>query len=217
MKQSTWDAPESVLNYEVLSDYKWVSSFVSREVLEAELQTARREKVRVQALPLLKKDYLDRIRRSHDRIEGHRFEGLVEILREFRDHPDPLSYFQSRLRGPLHTWMDPIPSISQFEKGLQALPEGEISQVDRDKKVASIKKEVTKIQAKLIKLRGNEILGMAKAFVEKWRHIQRQVAGPVNIFGIDLDRCPVEEKEAWDCLGLSKILSDTAPFLPHPG
>jgi len=205
------------LNYDSLSGYKWVPDFHSSTKLERDLKDLRREKDRVSTLLLVKKDYWKRIVAAHEHVESRRYQGLVAILNEYRQSHDPLQFFQQRLRDPFSHWLDSIPSLDEFKKVFDALPEGEISEADREKQLAALDKKITGLDSKLQKLRSNEKVKLAKRFVQDWRQIQRQISSACSPFGISLDQCSRRERSAWKDLGIDKYLSDTAPYLVHPG
>ena len=217
MRQTRWEPPSRILNSDILNDYKWVSDFLSLTKLERELKDLRREKDRVSTLLLVKKDYWKRIVAAHEHVESRRYQGLVAILNEYRQYDDPLQFFQQRLRDPFSHWLDPIPSLDEFKKVFDALPEGEISEADREKQLAALDKKITGLDSKLQKLRSNEKVKLAKRFVQDWRHIQRQISSACSPFGISLDQCSRRERSAWKDLGIDKYLSETAPYLAHPG
>ncbi|MBL6978170.1 MAG: hypothetical protein ISR61_04415 [Desulfobacteraceae bacterium] len=217
MRQSQWEAPSKILNYDTLNNYKWVSDFLSLTKLERELREVRREKDRVATLLLSREDYFKRIKLSHNAIEKRRQEGLVGILAEYRQYDDPCQFFQQRIRDPVNHWMDPIPSLDEFKRAVDALPEGKISAKDREKQLATLEKKIVSLDSKLKKLRSDETVKLAKTFVQRWRHAQRQICSACNPFGISLDQCSQRERSAWKDLGIDKYLSETAPYLAHPG
>ena len=217
MRQTRWEPLSRILNYDILNDYKWVSDFNGLTETEKELTQLRRERDRIASLLLKKSDYFERIKLSHARIEKRRHEGFVAILQEYRQYDDPCQFFQQRIRDPVNHWMDPIPSLDEFKKVFDALPEGEISEADREKQLAALDKKITGLDSKLQKLRSNEKVKLAKRFVQDWRHIQRQISSACSPFGISLDQCSRRERSAWKDLGIDKYLSETAPYLAHPG
>ena len=217
MRRSRWVPLSRILNYDSLSGYKWVPDFHSSTKLERDLKDLRREKDRVSTLLLVKKDYWKRIVAAHEHVESRRYQGLVAILNEYRQSHDPLQFFQQRIRDPVNHWMDPIPSLDEFKKVFDALPEGEISEADREKQLAALDKKITGLDSKLQKLRSNEKVKLAKRFVQDWRQIQRQISSACSPFGVSLDQCSRRERSAWKDLGIDKYLSETAPYLAHPG
>jgi len=217
MRRSRWAPPSKILNYDTLNNYKWVSDFLSLTKLERELKDLRREKDRVATLLLSREDFFKRIKLSHNAIEKRRQEGLVGILAEYRQYDDPCQFFQQRIRDPVNHWMDPIPSLDEFKRAVDGLPPGKISAKDRETQLATLEKKIVSLDSKLKKLRSDETVKLAKPFVQRWRHVQRQISGACSPFGIVLDQCSRRERVAWKDLGIDKYLSETAPYLAHPG
>jgi len=217
MRQTRWEPLSRILNYDILNDYKWVSDFNGLTETEKELTQLRRERDRIASLLLKKSDYFERIKLSHARIEKRRHEGFVAILQEYRQYDDPCQFFQQRIRDPVNHWMDPIPSLDEFKRAVDGLPPGKISAKDRETQLATLEKKIVSLDSKLKKLRSDETVKLAKPFVQRWRHVQRQISGACSPFGIVLDQCSRRERVAWKDLGIDKYLSETAPYLAHPG
>ena len=217
MRQTRWEPLSRILNYGILNDYKWVSDFNGLTETEKELTQLRRERDRIASLLLKKSDYFERIKLSHARIEKRRHEGFVAILQEYRQYDDPCQFFQQRIRDPVNHWMDPIPSLDEFKRAVDGLPPGKISAKDRETQLATLEKKIVSLDSKLKKLRSDETVKLAKPFVQRWRHVQRQISGACSPFGIVLNQCSRRERVAWKDLGIDKYLSETAPYLAHPG
>ncbi|MBW1706595.1 MAG: hypothetical protein JRJ86_15745 [Deltaproteobacteria bacterium] len=209
-----WKPPQSVFHYKELAEeakYAWVDDFLIKQELREKLRSLVEEEKKIIGLPLLKKDLLDRLRKSYEKIEAHQAEGLLDFLLGQRNEPDPLARFQQYVRSPVLHWMDPLPSLNKLERAVARMPEGEISGREREKALRKIGEEITSLRSRL------ELVRIANSFVESWKDVQSRISAPCNPFGVELEKSSRAETKAWNKLGLQELINPDVPFLPHPG
>lgn len=219
-KPSTWTPPESIPMYNELSRYRWLEDFIQAEETEQKIKKLQAEEQQLLDLPVRREDFMSRLKANLTELEKERIAAFGQFCIDHWNEERPLAYFQEALKSPYMAAARPLPSFSDFEAAVNALPveSPNISIRELESKLKKIRDELVDLRTNLIKLRGEKALFASKrTFVENWKNLQMQTTGPVGPFGVRLNKSNDAEINAWEILGLGKLVNDRGRFLPHEG
>jgi hypothetical protein len=197
-------------------DYSWVAQiYIPDKKLEAEQLRAEAELKEVTAMPPDAATRSMRTKAGYDAFTQRNAEALARLLRRNLNAPDPLAKVERKLETAR---LDYIP-WEVFERALainEAI-EG-ISDKDRAKRVSAIEKQITNIVEQRAAIMPPEAfdnnqygrLCIFDVFVDAWRVLQRGTIDPVAPNGKTLSLSTPEEKNAWEALQLSLVMSPKA-------
>jgi hypothetical protein len=222
--------PKDTINsYDLLCTYAWVDDFLKSREIQKQISMLERELKRLEALPISKACFRDRLKTGFEQIQKSRIEWLRKFLEENLDASEPLSYYAKRLANPVMGQRFPrFVTWDEIEKALSLIPEGKgaLSGQEKENKLLKVEQDLAELKTKLVKLSpdvfflkrdGRIFADLREELVQTWWALQNRMSEPCSPFGQTLKHSSRAEQAAWEKLLISQAMNPYARLLPDPG
>ena len=225
---------DTVQLYSILSDYSWVDGFLKSREIQKQISALKLELKRLNALPLSKSYFRDRLKKGYEEIKQNRVEWLRKLFLEYRNSQYPFEFYAARISAlndsnlAIDERFTPFVAWDEIEAALGLLPEkpGALTLREKEAKLLTVERELAELKTKLTELspdvffikKDGRIMGDSREeLVQIWWKIQNSMSQPCDPFGWDLKFSTSAEQKAWKKLMLSQAVNPYSRLFPDPG
>ncbi len=191
------------------ADYKWIDDYLRVAEIQAEIERLNGVYAEIMRQPLNAGDMLEAVKPHFENYIARRRFILSKIFKNFDGSGDPFRFLPN-MTSVEGFRIPPYLAWEEVEQIFSSIG-GDVSEKEKSKQLAGIKKKIEKLQKELDSLDRPQYRGRSgdvrSRFVKHWQLIQSTCREPINPEGYDLKDSPEIERNAWKHLGLDQYVN----------